>query len=113
MNPLMPERALHLYLPERGALVCADGGLAERAMAFDAEIQGAVGGPGDADALAAAEFDRRECMGMIGAAVEQLALARRLHARVEERYSSAMDFERVRSLREEVCAQIDALSPQN
>ena len=113
MDPLMPERALHLYLPERGALVCADGGLVERDMAFDAAVPGAAGGPGDAEALAAAEFDRRECMGMIGAAVEQLALARRLHARVEERYSSAMDFERVQSLREEVCAQIDALSPQN
>ena len=104
LDPMRPERALHLYLPGRSALVCAGDGLMARGGRFDAEIAGARAGNTPA-------FDREEFDRLVNAAIARLHDAREMHVDVENIYSSAMDFEGVRALRERVICDVDAIKP--
>lgn len=112
MNPMLPARALHLLLPDAGALISADGGILERDMAFDAEMQGGTGHM-DSAGLSAAAFDRREYMRLMAEAVAELARAKGIHAKVESMYASAMDFEAVDRLINGVFRELDTLLPLN
>lgn len=102
MNPMCPDKALHVYAPALKLLICSDEGLFGQNIAPTYEI----------DARAAYdrhEFAREGCISQIAEAVKWLYEARELHAEVEKIYSSAMDFERANALRGEVCAWLDEL----
>ncbi len=112
LNPMRPERALHLLLPECDALITADGGLQD-AVRCDSVLSGMRGAPADGEARAAAAFDQREFTRLIEAAVGELSRARALHADVERVYSAAMDFDAVGARLDAVQAELDALLPLN
>lgn len=112
LNPMRPERTIHLLLPECDALITADGGLQDP-IKCDAVLSGVSGAIPDEAARAAAAFDQREFTRLIEAAVSELRRARKLHADVERVYSAAMNFDAVGARLDAVYGELDALLPQN